>query len=258
MSLDLYIISKKPVKHKGTGIYIRENGQTKELSLEEANKLYPNANIKVQTYNGNWTRQAVANDPSTLYIFTDNTDRNSGSGVIPADSWYSKKYGAGHHFPTMTTAVIRGLDNARPISTQRWYHYGAKGITGRWNDGDFNEFKKVIDDEFEEILKEWNTGKYKTIMFPQGDGLFNARISNISIGRTPKLYQYLYSKYQNLINTVNGSASSDNLSNKINPVQKVLSDKTVDMQKTLSLPNFEHFVYNRAAKDLKGIEIDYP
>ena len=166
----------------------------------------------VKTYNGNWTRQAVTNDPSTLYIFTDNTDRNSGSGVIPADSWYSKKYGEGHHFPTMTAAVIRGLDNARPISTQRWYHYGAKGITGRWNDGDFDEFKKVIDDEFEEILKEWNTGKYNTIMFPQGDGLFNTRISNISIGRTPKLYQYLYSKYQNLINTVNGSASSDNLS----------------------------------------------
>lgn len=46
--------------------------------------------------------------------------------------------------------------------------------------------------------------------------------------------------------------------NTINPVQKVLSDKKVDMQKTLSLPNFEHFVYNRAAKDLKGIEIDYP
>jgi len=50
----------------------------------------------------------------------------------------------------------------------------------------------------------------------------------------------------------------DNNPNTINPVQKVLSDKKVDMQKTLSLPNFEHFVYNRAAKDLKGIEIDYP
>ena len=166
----------------------------------------------VKTYNGIWTRQAVANDPSTLYIFTDNTDRNSGSGVIPADSWYSKKYGTGHHFPTMTAAVIRGLDNARPISTQRWYHQGAKGPTGRWNDTDFDEFKKVIDDEFEEILKEWNTGKYNTIMFPQGNGLFNTRISNISETRTPKLYQYLYSKYQNLINTVNGSTSSNNLS----------------------------------------------
>lgn len=160
----------------------------------------------VQTYNGNWTRQAVANDPSTLYIFTDNTDRDSGSGIIPADSWYSKKYGTGHHFPTMTAAVIRGLDNARPISTQRWYHQGAKGPTGRWNDADFDEFKKVIDDEFDEILKEWNTGKYKTIMFPQGDGLFNTRISQITMVRTPKLYQYLQDKYQTLLNTVNKSS----------------------------------------------------
>ena len=53
MSLDLYIISKKLVKHKGTGIYIRENGQTKELSLEEANKLYPNANIEEITSEDN-------------------------------------------------------------------------------------------------------------------------------------------------------------------------------------------------------------
>ena len=53
MSLDLYIISKKPVKHKGTGIYIRENGQTKELSLEEANKLYPNANVEEVTSEDN-------------------------------------------------------------------------------------------------------------------------------------------------------------------------------------------------------------
>ena len=53
MSLDLYIISKKPVKHKGTGIYIRENGQTKEFSLEEANKLYPNANIEEITSEDN-------------------------------------------------------------------------------------------------------------------------------------------------------------------------------------------------------------
>lgn len=177
----------------------------------------------VQTYNGNWTRQAVANDLSTLYIFTDNTDRDSGSGIIPADSWYSKKYGTGHHFPTMTAAVIRGLDNARPISTQRWYHQGAKGPTGRWNDADFDEFKKVIDDEFDEILKEWNTGKYKTIMLPQGDGLFNTRISQITMVRTPKLYQYLQDKYQTLLNTVNRSSQEQQPSD-INTI----SDKSAD------------------------------
>ena len=53
MSLDLYINSKTPVKHKGTGIYIRENGQTKELSLEEANKLYPKANVEEVTSEDN-------------------------------------------------------------------------------------------------------------------------------------------------------------------------------------------------------------
>lgn len=53
MSLDLYIISKEPVKHKDTGIYIRENGQTKELSLEEANKLYPKANVEEVTSEDN-------------------------------------------------------------------------------------------------------------------------------------------------------------------------------------------------------------
>lgn len=47
-------------------------------------------------------------------------------------------------------------------------------------------------------------------------------------------------------------------SNIINPVQQVLSDKSTNMQTTLSLPNFEHFVYNRAADKLEGIKVDAP
>jgi len=148
-------------------------------------------NSAVQKHQGNWSRQEAQNNPKILYVFTDNTDRDSGSGIIPADSWYSKKYGAGHHFPTMTAAVVRGLDNSRPISTQRWYHQGAKGTTGRWTDADIEEFKKVIREELQEIVNEFNTGKYDTIMFPDGDGLFNTRISAISKTRTPKLYQAL-------------------------------------------------------------------
>lgn len=35
MSLDLYIISKTPVLHRGTGVYIRENGETKELTTKQ-------------------------------------------------------------------------------------------------------------------------------------------------------------------------------------------------------------------------------
>ena len=145
----------------------------------------------VQIHKGNWSREEAERNPKVLYVFTDNTDRDSGSGIIPNDSWYSKKYGQGHHFPTMTAAVVRGLDNARPISTQRWYHQGAKGTTGRWTDADINEFKKTIKEELQEIINEFNTNKYDTIMFPDGDGLFNTRISNITKERTPKLYQAL-------------------------------------------------------------------
>ena len=158
--------------------------QTKEQITE-------NINNKIQIHKGNWSRREVQNNPRILHVFTDNTDRDSGHGIIPDNSWYSKKYGKGHHFPTMTAAVIRGLENARPISTQRWYHKGAKGITGRWTDADINEFKNVIREELQEIVNEFNTGKYDFIKFPSGDGLFNTNISNITKERTPKLYQAL-------------------------------------------------------------------
>lgn len=35
MSLDLYLVTDTPVHHKGTGVFIRENGETKELTKEE-------------------------------------------------------------------------------------------------------------------------------------------------------------------------------------------------------------------------------
>lgn len=145
----------------------------------------------VQIHKGNWSRQEAINNPNILYVFTDNTDRDSGSGAISDNSWYSKKYGTGHHFPTVTAAVVRGLDNSRPISTQRWYHQGAKGTTGRWTDADVEEFRNVIGSELQDIVDEFNTGKYDTIMFPGGNGLFNTNISNITKTRTPQLYQAL-------------------------------------------------------------------
>lgn len=148
----------------------------------------------VTEHNGTWSRAEVEKDSDSLYIFTDNTDRDSGRGIIPSTSKYSQKYGEGKHFPTQTQAVIRGLDNAMPLSTQRWYHEGAKGASGRWTDADFDEFKETIDAEIEDIVKEWKSGKYKRIVVGSIDGFFNTRISNISMERTPKLYQYLQSK----------------------------------------------------------------
>jgi hypothetical protein len=64
-------------------------------------------------------------------------------------------------------------------------------LTGRWNDEDIDEFKKVIDDDFEWIKN--NAHKYERIVFPFG-GIFNSKIANISGNRTPKLYSYLMNK----------------------------------------------------------------
>ncbi len=45
MSLDISLKTKYPIKKKGTGIFIRESGATRELSLEEARDRYPEAEI---------------------------------------------------------------------------------------------------------------------------------------------------------------------------------------------------------------------
>lgn len=190
---------------------------------------------KIVRHRGFYDRNEVRDDRDSLYIFTDNTDRDSGSGLIAEDSWYSKKYGIGHHFPTMTSAVIRGLDNARPISTQRWYHYGAKGETGRWNDSDFTEFRKVIDDEFAEIASAWRTGQYKRIVFPSGkdntpgDGLFNSKIAAITRQRTPILYDYLQQKVRELTQIVNGEEVTPI---KVPEAPKVEKTAPVEMRQT--------------------------
>ena len=80
-----------------------------------------------------------------MYIFTDNTDRDSGKSLIPNTSWYSQKYGEGKHYPSMTTHWSKKvLTTQHPITTQHWYNSQHKGITGRWTDDDLEEFKKVL------------------------------------------------------------------------------------------------------------------
>ena len=53
MSLDLYVISKEPVKHSGTGVFVRENGKTKELSQDECKISFPDYDCKEQEYENN-------------------------------------------------------------------------------------------------------------------------------------------------------------------------------------------------------------
>lgn len=209
---------------------LRGTEQTPNIST-----VYNISPTSVESYDGNWTREEVEKDSNSLYIFTDNTDRDSGSNLIDPSSKYAEKYGKDKHYPTITQAVIRGLDNAMPLSTQRWYHKGAKGASGRWTDEDFEEFKKVIDAEIEDIEKEWNTGKYKRVVI-SGNGFFNTRISNISMERTPLIYQYLQRKLAQI-----GIISEDSAS-------QMLDDALLDIP--------EHTAEDLPSKEKQEVVID--
>ena len=157
------------------------------------------AERKIEYHPGNWTRQEVSDNTDVLFVFGDNTNRTSGSNPISNDSKYARTYGLGKMFPNTTAAIIRGMDNAMPVSTQHWYDpsTGRTKDAGRWNDSDIEEFKKVIDAEFQAIKDEWDTGKYRKIYLPS-TGLSNGKISQITEARTPELFKYLYDKTADL------------------------------------------------------------
>ena len=176
--------------------------QKPEVSTSEA------SGYIINEHEGRWTREEVENDTRTLYIFTDNTDRTSGGEEI-GDGWYAEKYGKGG-FGTVnnpTSAVIRGLPNAAPISTMKWFYkeHGVSVEQARWTDSDLKEFKEVIDDEIEQIKQLWDSGNFNSIELPH-NGIFgksiksdkDRSISRLTATRTPKLYQYLNKKLQEL------------------------------------------------------------
>lgn len=215
---ELVSTGNRQITHIGRDGKEEDNGRFSRILTkirDEFASLRPPVSSKIFTP-GLYTRQAVENDRKTLYIFTDNTDRDSGSKLIDPNSEYAKKYGKDKHYPTVTQATIRGLDNAMPLSTQRWYNAEHKGEKGRWTDNDFAEFKKVIDAEIQDIMDKWDTGNYERLAVGGTDGFFNSGISNITITRTPKLYQYLKQKVQELYKHVDEDATKSTLKGPLN------------------------------------------
>ena len=162
--------------------------------------------VKSQSH---YDRLQVQNDPQTLYIFTDNTDRTSG-GQQYGDGWYKEKYGSGGFgsLNNPTSAQIRGLENAAPISTMRYfYKLHGRGLfaDARWKDSDIEEFKSVIDSEIEDIKKLWDSGRFTRIVSPAGAGFFNSRIAQIS--KDSEIGKYLDQKLRELYDYVNSTPS---------------------------------------------------
>ena len=148
-------------------------------------------------------RSDVKQDKNNIYIFTDNQDRTSGSGKIPDDSEYSKRFGKTDlKYPTGTSAVLRGLPNAFPITTQKYYVKGTKCYEGNWSDDDFEDFTKVIDADFEAIKDACKRLNPKNVFFPNL-GVLNGKISRLTIERTPKLFFYIVKKEIELRDFIN-------------------------------------------------------
>ena len=191
---------------------------------------------KIDYYSGNWTRQEVNDNPDVLYVFGDNTNRTSGSNPISNDSKYARTYGLGKMFPNTTAAIIRGMDNAMPVSTQHWYDptTGRTRDAGRWNDSDIDDFKKIIDAEFQAIKDEWDTGKYRKIYLPS-TGLSNGKISQITEARTPVLFKYLYDKTVDLVKYVS-TEHKDTHNVSYEQAQKIISFSNTMQQKQQNNP----------------------
>lgn len=194
------------------------------------------AERKIEYHPGNWTRQEVNDNPDVLYIFGDNTNRTSGSNPISNDSKYARTYGLGKMFPNATAAIIRGMDNAMPVSTQHWYDpsTGRTRDSGRWNDSDIDDFKKIIDAEFQAIKDEWDTGKYRKIYLPS-TGLSNGKISQITEARTPVLFKYLYDKTVDLAKYVS-TEHKDTHNVSYEQAQKIISSSNTMQQKQQNNP----------------------
>lgn len=192
------------------------------------------AERKIEYHPGNWTRQEVNDNPDVLYVFGDNTNRTSGNNLISNDSKYARTYGLGKMFPNTTAAVIRGMDNAMPVSTQHWYDptTGRTRDAGRWNDSDIDDFKKVIDAEFQAIKDEWDTGKYRKIYLPS-TGLSNGKISQITEARTPVLFKYLYDKIADLAKYVS-TEHKDTHNVSYEQAQKTISSPNTILPKSQS------------------------
>lgn len=204
----------------------------------------------------NYSRQLVEDDPRTLYIFTDNTERTS-HGKPVGEGWYKDKYqteGVELGYGTdrnPTTAIIRGLDNAAPISTVKWFYRNHLEGTDKkaelkarenslWTDADYDTVEVVLDDEINDIKLLWDSGDFDKVIFPRqnegGDGIVNGKISKIDKQRTPKLYDLFRSKIKELKEYINGYAEPEEVTQP-QQTNQVIQEQSKPAQLALPMPS---------------------
>jgi len=145
-------------------------------------------NLKIIPLLTYFNRNLVEKDIEYIYLFTDNSGRTSGKIPIQ-DGWYKNKYGKNKilKHPTMTQAVIRGLENSYPITTT------VDDKRTQWKDSMFDEYKSIIDDEINQIINVLKTGKYKGIKYSSLMPFGKGKISNMK-ETSPLCWNYLNTK----------------------------------------------------------------
>jgi hypothetical protein len=134
-----------------------------------------------------FTRESVEKDNEYIYLFTDNANRTSGNNLVDPNSWYADAYGKNSKFPTKTQAVIRGLNNAFPITTM------VDEQRTQWTDDKFNAFTKEIDHEIRQIQESILDEGFKGIKFSAEMSFGKGAISNMK-NTAPKCWNYLNTK----------------------------------------------------------------
>lgn len=222
-----------------TGDVIFENGEIKIEAKETPTKeieatIQPTqqaGEVKIEVTNEKYSRNSLDNDSSSMYLFTDNAERTSRPNATSpniTEGWYAEKYKDKTDKPlhygsesNPTSAVIRGKNNAYPISTMS--AYGTN-----WTNENFDLFKITIDDEIAQIKQD--LPKFKTL-----------KLGNFRIGqggrfaKLPSQHQsYLDSKLLEL-----GIDNSGNIPKVIKPTQQASEIETEGVVDSLLTINTE-------------------
>ena len=244
----------------------------------------PEITVKIIPLNKSqrFTRESVEKDTEYMYLFTDNAKRTSGRNSIKKDGMYAVVYNKDAKYPTMTQAVIRGLDNAYPITTM------VDDNRTQWTDAKFEEYKNIIDLEIDHIKGDLESGAFKGIKFsaqkPFGVKVTDKDISDMK-KTAPKIWNYLNIKlfeigidntgdipvsiqFSTNVNTEVSNQSTDNNidTNKVEvnesdikdrqilPEPTIISDKDYKIAEYLTYNGKTYYRLQKASKE--GVDIN--
>ena len=155
-----------------------DDGIEIEFDLENKENIKLSTGV-VERTNKIILRSELKANPKTLYLFGDNDIRKGLGGQAKE---------------------MRGEPNAIGVSTKK---LPARGEEAYKSDAELEKNKKIITDDINKAIAEWNTGKYNKLIIPQmGVGL--AELPT----RAPETYKFLQQELKRLEDQVTQSSTS--------------------------------------------------